>query len=102
VEASSNWMLCLVLGRKTRLVGFEALPETAPGGAAVIRVCRIAGAGRPGKLLLSAGGLFPSRPVEEGSEIEIPVPRGTAPGFHPLTLRGRHAPLFTGMLRVLG
>lgn len=102
VDASTNWMLCLVLGRKTRLVGFEAPPETAPGGRAVIRLEQIAGTGRAGRLLFSAGGLLRPRPVEEGSEIEIPVPPGTAPGFYPLALWGRHVPRFSRMLRVLG
>jgi hypothetical protein len=102
VDASSNWMLCLVLGRKTRLVGFEAPPEIAPGGKAVIRLERIAGTGRAGRLLFSAGGLLPPRPMEEGSEIEIPVPPGTAPGFYRLALWGRHVPRFSRMLHVLG
>jgi hypothetical protein len=102
VEASSNWMLCFVLGKKSRLVGFEAPAETAPGGAVVVRVLRIAGAGRAGRVQFSAGSLLPPRAVEEGNTLEIPVPRGTPPGFHPLALWGRNAPRFSRMLHVRG
>ena len=46
LDVSTNWLLCLVLGRRLRLIGFDPLPEPAPGGAAVLRVGAIAGAGQ--------------------------------------------------------
>jgi hypothetical protein len=102
VDASSNWLLCLVLGPKRRLVGFDPPADTAPGGVALIRVCAIAGVGRPCRLTLCAPGFIRPVPVSIGDEVRIPVPREARPGWHPVWMEGRHVPRFMRFLHVPG
>jgi hypothetical protein len=102
VDSSSNWLLCLVLGRKTTLVGFDPPAEVAPGGAAVIRIRAIAGTGRTKRVLFAAPGLLSPASVAIGGEVTVSVPSETPPGLHPLTLFGKNVPRFTRLLHVLG
>jgi len=102
VDSSSNWLLCLVLGRKMTLVGFDPPAEVAPGGAAVIRISAIAGTGRTKRVLFAAPGLLPAASVAIGGEVTVPVPSGAPAGLYPLTLCGKNVPRFTRLLHVLG
>jgi len=102
VDSSSNWLLCLVLGRKRTLVGFDPPAEVAPGGAAVIRISAIAGTGKTKRILFAAPGLLSAASVPIGGEVTIPVPSGAPPGLYPLTLRGKNVLRFTRLLHVLG
>ncbi|MCX7040301.1 MAG: hypothetical protein NT005_14355 [Spirochaetes bacterium] len=102
VDSSSNWLLCLVLGRKRTLVGFDPPVKTAPGDAAVIRINVIAGTGRTKRVLFAAPGLLSPASVAIGGEVSVPVPLGTPPGLSPLTLCGKNVPRFTRLLQVLG
>jgi hypothetical protein len=102
VDASSNWLVCLVLGRKTTLVGFDQPAQAAPGDMVVVRACAIAGTGRTKKVLFAAPGLISPFPVPVGGEISIHIPAGTAAGFYPLSLQGRNVPRFARLLHVLG
>jgi hypothetical protein len=102
IGTSSNWLLCLVLGGKRRIVGFDPPAETAPGGVVVIRVDAIAGTGKAKRVLCAAPGLLAAFTVAIGGEIVIPVPPGIRAGFYPLSLRGKNVPPFTRFLHVLG
>ena len=101
VDASSNWLVCLVLGRKMTLVGFDQPVQVAPGGVAVVRVSEIAGTGWTKKVRFAAPGLISQIRVPVGGEISIHVPAGTAPGFYPLSLYGRNVPRFARLLHIL-
>jgi hypothetical protein len=101
-DSSSNWVLCLVLGPKLRLAAIDSLPETAPGGMAVVRVLPLAGSGSADRVLLRAPGLRAPVPVAIGSEVRIPVPLDAHPGWHPVWIDGRRVPRFMRFLHVLG
>ncbi len=102
LDSSSNWVLCLVLGRKMRLAAIDPLPETAPGGMAVVRVQPLAGTGAANRVLLRAPGLRAPVPLALGGELRIPVPADARPGWHPVWIDGRRVPRFMRFLHVLG
>lgn len=102
VGTSSNWLLCLVLGKKRRIVAFDPPAEVAPGGLVVIRVDALAGTGRPKRILFTAPRPLSTVPVAVGGEIAVPVPPECKGGFYPLSLRGKNCAAFTRFLHVLG
>jgi hypothetical protein len=102
IGTSSNWLLCLILGGKRRIVGFELPAEIVPGGIVVIRVDAIAGTGKAKRVLCAAPGLLSAVSVVIGGEIVIPVTTETRAGFYPISLRGKNVPPFTRFLHVLG
>ncbi len=102
IGTSSNWLLCLVLGRKRRIVGFDPPADVAPGSIVVIKVNAIAGTGKAKRVLCAAPGLLSLVTVAIGGEIVIPVPTEARAGFYPLSLHGKNVAPFTRFLQVLG
>lgn len=99
-DSSSNWVLCLVMGRRMRLAAFEPLPPALPGSTVVVRVESLAGRGGATRVRLRSPALHCRATARVGGEVRLTVPLDAAPGWYPLWVEGRRTPRFMRFLRV--
>jgi hypothetical protein len=107
IATESNWLLVIVPRENERVVAFDPLPETRPGGEITSRPALLAGDGSATKIEVVAPGLRVGEGTDGhgqtlvGEPVSIRVPGDALPGWYRIRIRGENTLGAERMLHVV-
>lgn len=96
IATESNWLLAIVPRGDQRVVVFDPLPETQPGGEVAVRPMALAGDNSPVEVEMSAPGLQVGESgqcqskARIGEAVTIHIPQDALPGWYQVRVRGEN------------
>lgn len=108
IATESNWLLAIIPQGSERVVGFDPLPETKPGGAVTIHPTALSGNSSSTDVEVWAPGLQVGKAgdsqaqVRIGESVTIRVPADALPGWYQVRIRGENTLGIKRMLHVVG